>query len=90
MSPNSIGKSDREVRKFMREANVKTSASNVEMMKKELCRTMNENEQVERLAKEAARARGESGLYDRRGDVGKRAEEATRRALAARKQRERG
>lgn len=80
--PNSVGNTGKQVRKFLRSRGVKPTIANVERIQREVTRTQTENERVQRIAKEQARARGESGTYDSRGqDVHARIRERVQRDL---------
>ena len=50
-----VGNTDRDVRKFLREVGMKPNAENVDRIGRELRRTSQENERVERIAREGGR-----------------------------------
>lgn len=70
--PNSVGKTDRDVRKFIREMGGVANKANVERIGREIRRTEQENERVEKIAKEVG-----FGTQDERGPV----EERVRRKV---------
>lgn len=59
---NSAGNTNRDVRKFLRDHGIKASASNVELIGREVRRTMAQNEAVDKMHKELG-----TGLRDRKG-----------------------
>ncbi len=61
--PNSVGKTKRDVMKYLRATGQKCDAANVERVGKEVRRTESENRQVERIHRE----RGLPALTDAKG-----------------------
>ena len=82
--PNSHGKTNAQVRKFLRENGIKPTCANVDRIGTEIRRTEAENRQVERIAKE----RGMDGTRDKHGPVGPRVREAVQRELRERRRRQ--
>jgi hypothetical protein len=82
--PNSIGKSNKAVRRFLRENMVPPTVANVERIGREIRRTESENAYVERIHKEREKAQGIPSLVDAKGDVHKRAREIALREIARR------
>ena len=81
---NSHGNTDRALRKWLRQMGLKTSVANVELIGKEVRRTESQNDQVDSIGREQARARGESGLYDKKGDAIARRKRAMKKHLKER------
>ena len=76
---NSVGNTDKDVRKFMREHGMKTNKENVDRISKELRRTEAQNEFQAKIAKEMG-----LGLRDGQGDVKKRVEAEVREQMRRR------
>ena len=79
---NSAGNTNRDLRRFCREVGIKPSAGNVEKMGREVRRTMSQNEQVNRIAKEQGK-----GLRGKHGDVGPQVKERVAREMRNRERR---
>ena len=60
-----VGNDSRSVRKFLRENGIKPSLANVERMGREVRRTAQDNERMDRMHKQAGTGR----LRDEKGDV---------------------
>lgn len=82
--PNHVGKTDRDVRRFLRNLGEKTDAANVEKVKRELVRTQQENERREKLAKEIERERGVPDTISGHGDEKRHVGRIVRRELDSR------
>ncbi len=82
--PNSIGKTDSQIRKFLRENGVTPNVSNVERIGREIRRTEGENATVERIHRELERERGIPATRDERGDVRARVKESIKRKIKKR------
>ena len=50
--PNSVGNTNKDIRRFCRENGVPPTVANVERIQREVCRTQSENERVVRESKE--------------------------------------
>ncbi len=81
---NSVVKTDRDVRKFLRENGIKPSVENVQRIGKEIRRTQGENESVDKIHKELEREGKASPLYDNRGDARARTKRDVERELRRR------
>lgn len=83
--PNSVGKSNKEVRRFLRESGVAPTAANVERIGPEIRRTEAENDRVVREHKEMERERGIPSTTDLRGrDMKQVATRIVRRSIDSR------
>lgn len=85
--PNSVGKTNKDVRKFLRECGVPPTVANVERIGREIRRTEAEGERVEKIHREIERETGRPALIDERGDVGKRVKAHVQREMAKREKR---
>lgn len=79
--PNSVGNTNKDIRKFCREVGVKPTVANVEKMQREVTRTQTENERLVRHHKEMERERGLPSVVDNRGDVAARVRARVQRDL---------
>ena len=78
---NSVGNTNRDVRKFCREHGIKPNAANVDIISREVRRTENENERLSKMHQEI----GSPKLVDNFGrDVAAVRREAVRRKIESR------
>lgn len=79
---SSVGNTNKQVRKFIRECGLKADMSTVERISKEVRRTESQNEAIQRASRETGRA----GTFDLRGrDAHRMAERQVRRELRDRR-----
>lgn len=82
--PNSIGKTNKDVRRFIRENGGKPTAGEVEKIAREIRRTQAENEAVEKRAREREREKGAPSTTDEKGDVHARVRKIVQRDIEKR------
>ena len=82
--PNSTGKTNKEVRRFLRECGEKPNVANVERVGREIRRTRQEHERHEAVSREIERATGRPDTIDAGGDVKARMKARVQAELARR------